>query len=128
MIVVDESALVAIALDEPDADHFLRAIAGADEATMPAPTALEVHLVLSRRFAPDDERLTAPLFDHGVIRLVDWTEQHLAIARQAYTRFGGRPARLNFGDCMVYAVAKALDAPLLYKGEDFARTDIRSAL
>ncbi|AIT07836.1 hypothetical protein MC45_17450 [Sphingomonas taxi] len=128
MIVVDASALVAIALEEPDADRFLRAIASADEAIMPAPTALEVHLVLSRRVTPDDKRLAVPLFSHGIIRLVDWTEQHLVIACEAYTRFGGRPARLNFGDCMVYAIAKALDAPLLYKGEDFARTDIRSAL
>ena len=128
MIVVDASALVAIALDEPDANRFLQAIAGADEAIMPAPTALEVHLVLSRRFGPDDDRLTAPLLGHGVIRIVDWTEHHLTLAREAYTRFGGRPARLNFGDCIVYAVAKAIDTPLLYKGEDFARTDIRSAL
>jgi ribonuclease VapC len=128
MIVVDASALVAIALDEPDANRFLQAIAGAGEAIMPAPTALEVHLVLSRRFGPNDDRLTAPLLGHGVIRIVDWTEHHLTLAREAYTRFGGRPARLNFGDCIVYAVAKAIDAPLLYKGEDFARTDIRSAL
>lgn len=52
----------------------------------------------------------------------------MAIATDALRGFGGRPARLNFGDCMTYALAKSLDAPLLYKGNDFAATDIRSAL
>ncbi|NIJ30416.1 ribonuclease VapC [Sphingomonas insulae] len=95
---------------------------------MPAPTALEVHLVLGKRLGSAGHAIVAPLFGHGVITIVDWAVTHLPLAQEAFRRFGGRPARLNFGDCMVYAVAKALDAPLLYKGEDFARTDIRPAL
>ena len=60
-----------------------------------------------------------------------WTERHLAIARDAFTRFGkgqGHPAQLNLGDCISYALAKAENAPLLYKGGDFALTDIRAAI
>ena len=63
------------------------------------------------------------------LRVVEWTPAETLRAHDAFLRYGkGRhPAGLNFGDCMSYALAKSLDAPLLYKGEDFARTDIRPA-
>lgn len=57
-----------------------------------------------------------------------WTEEHVVLATDALVRFSGRPARLNYGDCMAYAVAKALDAPLLFKGDDLSHTDVRRAL
>ena len=65
------------------------------------------------------------------IRIEPWTDRHADIAQDAFTRYGkgqGHPAQLNFGDCMSYALAKSLDMPLLYKGGDFALTDIRSAI
>ena len=68
---------------------------------------------------------------HGQLVLEPVTENQLKIARRAYVAYGkgmGHPAQLNFGDCFSYALAKSLDAPLLYKGGDFAKTDIRSAL
>ena len=64
------------------------------------------------------------------IAVVPWTDDHAGIAADAFLRFGkGRhPANLNFGDCMAYALAKSLDAPLLFKGDDFSKTDVKSAL
>jgi len=63
--------------------------------------------------------------------VIPFDEQQARIAREAYRDFGkgsGHPARLNFGDCLAYALAKAMDEPLLYKGSDFSHTDVRSAL
>lgn len=71
------------------------------------------------------------LIDTLRIEISAWTRQHADIAAEAFLRFGrgrGHAAKLNFGDCMAYALAKSLDAPLLFKGDDFALTDIRSAL
>ena len=65
------------------------------------------------------------------MRFVAVDEKQMRIARQAYRDFGkgsGHPARLNFGDCFAYALAKALDEPLLYKGADFGKTDVQSAM
>lgn len=66
--------------------------------------------------------------DDSVLEVVPWHDELLTIAHTALARFGGKPAQLNYGDCMSYALAKLLDAPLLYKGGDFALTDIRSAI
>ena len=128
MIALDSSALVAIAFGEPDADTFIRTIAGTDGLLIGAPTVLEVRLVLTGKLGRQDvdgamEIAIAPHF-----RIVPFDEEHLAVAADAHRRFSGRPARLNFGDCMAYAVAKVAGCPLLYKGENFARTDIRSAV
>ena len=128
MIVVDTSALIAITLNEPDADVYARVLADCPAIVIPTPTALELRSVLYRKLGVEYMFMADRLIQAETVIFVDWTETHLALATDALRRFGGRPARLNFGDCMVYAVAKAVDAPLLYKGEDFARTDIRSAL
>lgn len=128
MIVADASAFAAIIFNEADAQLYADALRDHAAIIVPAPTIFELRLVIHRRFGPNytlraDTLLTAPS-----IQIVPWTETHVALAIEALQRFSGRPARLNFGDCMVYAVAKSLDLTLLYKGEDFARTDIRPAL
>ncbi len=130
MIVVDTSALIAIILDEPEAQTFTTILGGADVALVGAPNLLELHLVLSSKLADGGLRVTDRLLRFHSIRIVDWETRFVSIARSAFDRFGkGRhPARLNFGDCMAYALAKAFDAPLLFKGNDFAQTDIRSAI
>ncbi|WP_137899704.1 type II toxin-antitoxin system VapC family toxin [Sphingomonas sp. 2SG] len=128
MIVADTSAFAAIILNEPDAMVYAEALRDSATIIVSAPTILELRSVLYRRFGADYMLRADTLLAAPSIQVVPWTEAHLPIAVDALQRFGGRPARLNFGDCMVYAIAKALDAPLLYKGEDFARTDIRSAL
>lgn len=80
---------------------------------------------IGRTTADTEALLARPRF-----RIVPWSDALVAIARDAFLTYGkGRhPAGLNFGDCMSYALAKSLDAPLLYKGEDFAKTDVRSAV
>jgi ribonuclease VapC len=128
-MVVDSSVLVAIFRREPEADTFQDIIDRASEARLSVVSVVETMSVLcSRRVGgtrSQVERLVAGLglTVHGVD-----VAQHLH-ALNALLRFGkGRhPAQLNLGDCFAYALAKSLDAPLLFKGDDFARTDIIAA-
>ena len=129
MIALDTSAIVAIALREPEAVAFGEAI-GAEHCLIGWPTVLESHLVLSavprrRGLEVLEKVLNAPRID-----VIAFDRNAYETARDAFDRFGrGRhPAKLNFGDCMAYAVAKAHRAPLLYKGNDFVLTDIQPAL
>ncbi|MDP1027919.1 type II toxin-antitoxin system VapC family toxin [Sphingomonas sp. KR1UV-12] len=130
MIAVDTSALMAILLEEPQAEAILFAISTAGKVLIGQPTLVELHLVASGRSRPSMAEDAAGLMVGGPFVPVDFTATHLAAATDAFDRYGkGRhPASLNYGDCMAYAVAKVAGCPLLYKGEDFARTDIRSAL
>lgn len=131
MIALDTSTLVAIVAEEPDADIFKDAMGRADGLLIGVPTVLELRMVLAGRVGPEraDAMIDAVLGD-AIIRRVDFDQKHLAAAIRAFDRYGkGRhPASLNFGDCMAYAVARVAGCPLLYKGEDFVQTDIRSAL
>ena len=132
MIVVDTSALICIYVREMDAAVFEHALFASRTALVAAPTALEFVMVAQSR-RPGVSMAGSPdaMLAKPGLWIEPWTERHLAIAKMAFTRFGkgqGHPAQLNFGDCMSYALAKSLDAPLLYKGDDFARTDIRSAV
>jgi ribonuclease VapC len=130
VIALDTSAVVAIALDEPEARLFGEII-GSERCLIGAPTVLECHLVLAdvprgQGIAVLDKVLTAPHLE-----IIAFDKGMLDAARRAFDRFGkgkGHPAKLNICDCMSYAVARHHDVPLLYKGGDFARTDIRSAL
>ncbi|HEY0646969.1 type II toxin-antitoxin system VapC family toxin [Phenylobacterium sp.] len=129
MIVVDASALVAIMLAEPEAEQFEVALHGAGIAWLSPINYVETGLLLVGRgaFSAPDE-LDAWL---AAQRVSVRRDSDLAgPAMQAYLAYGeGRhPARLNLADCFAYALAKQLDVPLLYKGDDFAKTDIRSAL
>ncbi|MEP9378609.1 type II toxin-antitoxin system VapC family toxin [Aquabacter sp. CN5-332] len=128
MIALDTSAIVAIALGEPEAEAFTEII-GARRAYVAAPTVLEIKLVLTPRLGAYADAFLEALLSRPSIRCVDFTLPMYRLAADAFDRFGkGRhAARLNFGDCMSYAVAKAHDVPLLFKGNDFAQTDIRPA-
>jgi ribonuclease VapC len=130
LIVVDTSALMAILLSEDDKHLFLEAIVNAQSSVISAPTQFELHMVATGRLKREGVSMAQQLLESLDIEIVDWTEEHSQIASTAFLNFGkGRhKAALNFGDCMAYAVAKSLDAPLLFKGEDFVHTDIRSAL
>lgn len=129
MIAIDTSALVAMALEEPEKARFTNAIA-AEGAFVGASTLLELHLVLSSKMAHP-----AAFIDHllhaGNVVALPFDLHHYRAAATAFERYGkgrGHPAQLNFGDCLAYAVAKTHGVPLLYKGTDFALTDIRTAL
>ena len=129
MIALDTSVIAAIAFDESDARIFAEIVAS-ETVLVGWPTILESHMVLSvvpwrRGLAVLDMVLKAP-----DLRVVAFDRRMFENARAAFDRFGrGRhKAKLNFGDCMAYAVAKANDIPLLFKGDDFRHTDIRAAL
>jgi ribonuclease VapC len=129
LIAVDSSALVAIALLEPDRSDLLGAIGQAGGGWLSPTNYLETGIVLHQRGRIAD---TAAL-DEWLAELTVGVREDLSLHAGALAAFrsygkGRHPARLNLADCFAYALAKALDAPLLYKGDDFARTDIRSAL
>ncbi len=131
MIAVDTSVLVAIAKEEPERETFGLLLAEGD-AVIGTPTIVETKFVLSSILeAADIDQMTHRLLREGGLRTIDFTAAMADAAVEAFRRYGkgrGHPAQLNFGDCMSYAVAKVHGVPLLYKGNDFAHTDIRSAL
>ena len=130
MIALDASAIVAIAMEEPEEEVFDRIISWR-EAIVGVPTLFEARLVLAGRMPGFAAAFMEGFVSVRDVRAVDFTMDMYREAVGALERFGkgrGHPAQLNFGDCMAYAVAKVYDLPLLYKGDDFARTDIRSAL
>jgi len=130
-IVVDTSAIIAILRDEPEKDHFVDAILTANPRFMSAVSLQEAGMVVAGRRG---EAAAWETLDALVTRLNLEIVAHDAalarIARQAFLRFGkGRhPARLNFGDCAAYALARANGLALLFKGKDFAKTDIAAAV
>lgn len=127
MIVVDASAVIAILQAEPEADRFLAILIEESEPVMAAPTLFETKMVAARN--PDGADDVDRLLRSTGIQVTSWGEDHVSHAFDAFARYGrGRHrAALNFGDCMAYALAKSLDAPLLFKGGDFAATDITPA-
>ena len=129
-MIVDSSAVIAILRAEPDRMDYINAIAKADRRFMAAPTLLETSMVIVGRGGLEAlPHLDLFLAETGMA-IIPFTAEHAAVARDAFLRYGkGRhPAGLNFGDCFAYALARALNAPLLFKGHDFARTDIAPAL
>lgn len=126
-IVVDTSAIIVILRNEPEKDRFVDAILAASSRFMSAVSLQELGMVVAGRHG--DDRAWEPL-DALIVRLGLEIVAHdtglARMAREAFLRFGkGRhPARLNFGDCAAYALAKANDLALLFKGDDFANTDI----
>ena len=127
---LEYSALVALIADEPEATLFSQLIAAADRVLLAAPTKLELLIVISGRYGPKEiDRASSLLMEIGA-QIVPFTDDLTNAAVAAHLRFGkgrGHPAQLSFGDCMAYALARSLDAPLLFKGDDFTRTDVRVA-
>jgi len=129
VIVVDSSAIVAILRGEADAPLYGRVLATADEVRMSAVTDYELRIVLGRYGPALVERYDALINEIAIVMVVFDQAESLK-SHDAYRLFGkgNHPAGLNMGDCVAYALAKGLDAPLLFKGNDFARTDVRRAL
>jgi ribonuclease VapC len=128
-VIVDTSAVVAIALREPGYEELVTKLRAANILGIGTPTLTEAGLVLSSRLGLEPQALLDRfLRDFGVVPVV-FGEQHWREALDAFRRFGkGRhPAALNFGDCLSYAAAKLAGHPLLFVGNDFARTDIEAA-
>jgi ribonuclease VapC len=128
-MVVDSSALIAILRGEPEAGNLSDAIAAADLCLLSAANLLETAIVLDNQVDPRVGRQLDSYVEHAGIRIEPVTEAQVRIARQAYVDFGkgNHPAGLNFGDCFAYALAKATGEPLLFKGDDFSKTDVTPA-
>ena len=130
MIVVDSSALLAILLDEPDARSIADLINDAEGRTISSFNLFETHVVIHRQGRDEGVRDLRSLLARTRLTTVPFDDAQAALAFAAYRRYGkgNHPAALNLGDCAAYALAKSLDLPLLFKGNDFARTDIRRVL
>lgn len=129
-MVLDSSALIAILTGESSAGILVRTIAADPKRLMSAMTALEAAVVIERKKGPAAGRELDLLVHRTGIEVVPFNAEQVVIARAAYHRFGkGRhPAALNLGDCSSYALAMFSGEPLLFVGDDFSKTDIRSAL
>jgi ribonuclease VapC len=130
-MIVDTSALIAILRDEQDAMSYAQAIATARVTRISAVNYVETAAVIDAGRDPIASRRFDDLLQEAGIVIEPVTQTQARIAREAYRDFGrgtGHPAHLNFGDCFAYALAKALNEPLLYKGRDFGHTDLTPAL
>lgn len=130
-MVVDSSALIALLLREPEQDRIARILTASEATYISATNVLESVQVAVGKLGEIGRAKVELLMAESLMTVVEFDQPQLALAIDAFMRFGrGRnhPAALNFGDCMAYALAKSLDAPLLYKGADFSKTDIKSAL
>lgn len=130
-MIVDTSAIIAILREEDDASVYAGAIAAAGVRRLSAASYLECGCVLDAQRDPVVSRGLDELIDVAKIAVEPVTERQARLARQAYADFGkgsGHPARLNFGDCLSYALALDLHEALLWKGNDFGHTGIESAL
>ncbi|HEY0972331.1 MAG TPA: type II toxin-antitoxin system VapC family toxin [Gemmatimonadales bacterium] len=129
-MVIDTSALVAILLEEPEADRLVQAIATASSRQVGAPTLTEAAAVMLARKGEVGEVTLDALLQRLAIEIVPMSAEAAALARVGYRRYGrgvGSPGVLNFGDCLAYGVAMAAGEPLLFKGDDFTRTDVLTA-
>jgi ribonuclease VapC len=129
-MILDTSPLVAILAEETDSELYVAAISRTPRCRISAGNFLELSMVIEGQFGADVLRQCDALFRRIGIVIEPVTVDQAQAARQAFHDFGkGRhPAALNFGDCFAYALAKVTGEPLLFKGEDFKKTDIVSAL
>ena len=128
-MIVDSSALLAVLNREPDADRYQAAISTAVRCRMSVASLLEVSIVVESRGGAEAGEELEIFLERAGIEPAPVTVEQLAAARRAWRRFGKgkHPAALNSGDCFAYALAQVTGEPLLYKGEDFARTDLPGA-
>jgi len=125
-MVLDTSAVLAILQDEPERRAFNEAIESADSRSLSLASLVEVSIVIEARYGAAGVRHLDRLLDRAGVSVVPVDVEQGKVARQAFSRFGkGRHAAgLNFGDCFSYALAQVLGEPLLFKGDDFSRTDV----
>lgn len=129
-MVIDTSAIVAILFEEADYLRYADAIEAAPTRLVSAVTRVELSFVIEGRKGEAGRSRLERFFSLSGTEIVAVTPEQAGFAIDAFRRFGkGRhPAGLNIGDCFSYALAKATDHPLLFKGDDFARTDVRAAV
>jgi len=130
-MVIDSSALIALLVGEPETADFVLAIAAASTRVVSAPTYLETAIVMLARSGPQaPEKFDRLLLDLE-IEVASFARDQAALAATAYRQYGKgtrHAAGLNFGDCFSYALAKLRNEPLMFKGDDFSRTDLEVAV
>ena len=128
-MILDTSVLSAIFFREPEGDHYVQMIHDSDRCSISAANFVELSMVIEGQLGPEAGRQLDIFFRRAEIVIEVVTVEQAHLARQAFLDFGkGRhPAQLNFGDCFAYALARATGEPLLFKGTDFSKTDIRKA-
>ena len=127
-MIVDSSVWCAIVFNEPERDDLIQTLLDSEQPLIPTPTLLETNMVVRARKSATAAELETILLQSGA-QSIAFTERHLQAAIHAFSVYGkgrGSGAGLNFGDCIVYGVAKAEGLPLLYKGDDFTKTDLKS--
>jgi len=130
-MVIDTSAIIAAIAAEPDHDRYREAIKTAGIRLLSAVTMLETQIVLYARLGPASVTVFHELVDRATIAVVPFDDALAEAAFQAYRVYGkgqGHPAQLNIVDCAAYALAQSRGLPLLFKGNDFSRTDVNPAL
>jgi len=127
MIVVDTSALMAILLGEPDADSCARSLYAADRVAISATTLAEALIVASGRTLAEEMARLVEELDFEIVSVSPVRARQVAHAYSLWGK-GYHPARLNFADCFAYQLAQERQCPLLFVGNDFAQTDVLSAL
>jgi ribonuclease VapC len=126
-VIIDTSVVVAMLLREPEAQALADLMSRAPRRRLSSATYVELSAVVDGRRDPALSGALDAILAASRIEIVDFTVHQSRLARDAYQRFGrgsGHPARLNMGDCFAYALARDLGEPLLFKGRDFALTDI----
>ncbi len=128
-MIVDTSAIIAVLFNDDDAEVYAEAIARADSCRISAATLVETAIVVEAQTRDNGGRQLDAFIRRASIAIESVTEEQAYMARQAFIDFGkGRHrAGLNYGDCFSYALAKATREPLLFKGKDFAQTDLVAA-
>ncbi len=128
-MILDTSALIAVLYDEPERERFVQLIHYAEICRVSVLSFVELSMVVESQLNPEAARQVDMLFRRAGIVIEPVTVEHGYLARQAFLDFGkGRhKAGLNFGDCFAYALARATGEPLLFKGNDFSRTDVGAA-
>lgn len=129
-MILDSSAIVCMIAEEPGHTRLLDAVADAPTVAIGAPTLVEAEMVMIGRSGATGRDRVARFIEQNKVLEIPFGEAHHRVATDAFIRYGkGRhPARLNYGDCMTYATATLADHPLLFTGDDFAKTDLANAL
>jgi ribonuclease VapC len=131
VIVIDTSALIAVLQNEADAEKFKSAIESSDRRIISAVTLLETGIVMRARHGQQAMQTLTDLLANAAIEVAPFDHAQADLAIAAFDRYGkdlNPLTRLNFGDCATFALAKYLDAPLLFKGDDFTSTDVLCAI